>query len=246
MDELSQRQIDILRAIIKEHTETGEAVGSEIIEKKYRLGVSPATIRNEMVALSKKGYLKKAHFSSGRIPSAKGFRFYINNLMKEQELSTVDEVAYKHSIWDEREKEAKVLANSARVLAEKTGLLSLVTTSNGELYYAGVANLVKSQFMRDLDVSCELFSRLDKVNFWEEILKQFYISDEDLLYILGQDDFKDPIFDTCASVFAEFESPNLRGIIGVVGPKYIHYEHIVPQLRFFSHLIGEVIRSHGA
>ena len=113
MEDLSQRQIDILRAIIVEYTETGEPVGSLIIEKKYKLGFSPATIRNEMVELAKKGYLKKAHFSSGRIPSAKGFRFYINHLMKEKELSTIDEVAYKNSIWDERSEAHRLLYHDA-------------------------------------------------------------------------------------------------------------------------------------
>jgi len=55
MEDLTQRQIDILKAIIQEYTDTGLPVGSEILEKKYKLGVSPATIRNEMVELAKKG-----------------------------------------------------------------------------------------------------------------------------------------------------------------------------------------------
>ena len=102
MEDLTARQIEILKAIILEYTETGEPVGSLILEKKYKLGYSPATIRNEMVELARKGDLMKTHFSSGRVPSARGFRFYIGNLMKEKELSTVDEVAYKNSIWDDR------------------------------------------------------------------------------------------------------------------------------------------------
>ena len=63
MEDLTQRQINILKAIIQHHTETGGPVGSDILEKKYKLGVSPATIRNEMVELAKKGYLKKTYFS---------------------------------------------------------------------------------------------------------------------------------------------------------------------------------------
>lgn len=242
MDELTHRQIDVLKAIIQEHTESGEPVGSEILEKKYKLGVSPATIRNEMVALEKKGYLLKAHFSSGRVPAAKGFRFYINNLMKEKELSTVDEVAYKHSIWDERDKESRMLSHAARVLAQKTGLLSLVTTSTGDLYYAGVCNLLEDEVFLNVDISRTLLSRLDEVNFWKEILKQFYVSDEDILFILGQDDFRDPIFEACASIFGEFEAPNQRGIIGVIGPKHIRYQVVVPQIRYFSQLLGELMR----
>src|SRR3989339_2131103 len=125
MEDLTQRQVDILKTIIKEYTETGGPVGSEILEKKYKLGVSPATIRNEMVELAKKGYLKKTHFSSGRVPSAKGFRFYIKHLMKQKELSTTDEVSYKNSIWDERKETHRLLSQATKVLSQRTGLLSV-------------------------------------------------------------------------------------------------------------------------
>ncbi|HRN70705.1 MAG TPA: hypothetical protein PLS49_05995 [Candidatus Woesebacteria bacterium] len=243
MDDLTQRQIDILAAIVREQTETGEPVGSEILEKKYKLGVSPATIRNEMVELEKKGYLNKTHFSSGRVPSAKGYRFYIKNIMKEKELSTVDEVAYKHSIWDERNKEYRMFAQATKILAQKTGLMSLITTNSGDLYYAGIGNLLSREEFLEAQTR-RLFSRLDEINFWEEILKLAYVTDQDVMFILGQDDFKDPIFESCASVFGEFESPQVKGIIGVIGPKSIRYEDVVPQIRFFSNLIEDIIREN--
>lgn len=244
MDELTQRQIDILTAIIKEHTESGQAVGSEIIEKKYKMGVSPATIRNEMVALEKKGYLQKTHFSSGRLPSPKGYRFYINNVMKEKELSTVDEVAYKHSIWDDRQKKHRVLSQAARVLAQRTGLLSLVATSTGDLYYSGIGNLMQDDEFLDPRISRSIFTRLDEVNFWEEILRQAAVLDQELMYILGPEDFRDPVFEACASIFGDFEADETRGIIGVVGPKHIHFDTIVPQIRYFSHLIEDIMKEY--
>jgi len=242
MDSLTQRQIDILKVIITEHTETGEPVGSEILEKKYKLGVSPATIRNEMVELTKKGYLSKGHFSSGRVPSAKGFRFYIINLMKEKELSTVDEVAYKNSVWDDRGESHKLLNQAVKVLAARTGLLSLVATDTGELYYSGVSNLLaKSEFL-DLALSRNLFELLDEVNYWERVLNQFYRQESDIMYMLGSDDFKDPMFEPCASVFGEFETKNFKGIIGVVGPKRMYYDSVIPQIRYFSNLIEDIIK----
>jgi len=242
MDELTQRQIDILTAIIREHTETGQLVGSDIIEKKYKLGVSPATIRNEMVALETKGYLQKTHVSSGRLPSPKGYRFFINNVMKEKELSTVDEVAYKHSIWDERAKIYRMLSQASRVLAQRTGLLSLVATNAGELYYAGMYHLLEDAGLVEKSISKLIFERLDEVSFWEEILRQTHVSHEELNFILGPDDFRDPIFDSCASIFGDFEAPNVRGIIGVVGPKHLKFELIAPQIRFFSQLIEDMIK----
>ncbi len=241
MDDLTQRQIDILAAIVREQTETGDPVGSEILEKKYKLGVSPATIRNEMVELEKKKYLVKTHFSSGRVPSSKGYRFYIKNIMKEKELSTVDEVAYKHSIWDERDKEYRMFTQATRILAQKTGLLSLITTNSGDLYYSGISNLINRDEFVTFD-SRRIFTRLDEANFWEEILKLAYVTDQDVMFILGQDDFKDPLFESCSSVFGEFESPQVKGIVGVIGPKSIRYEDVVPQIRFFSQLIEDIMR----
>lgn len=243
MEDLTQRQVDVLKVIINEFTETGDAVGSEILEKKYKLGVSPATIRNEMVELAKKGYLSKTHFSSGRVPSAKGFRFYIKHLMKEKEMSTIDEVAYKNSIWDERNEKHRLLSQATKVLAHRTGLLSLTVTADGDLYYAGVSHLLDKQEFLNLSLSKNLFELLDEIQYWNKVLNHCVKIDEDILYMVGEEDFNDPLFEPCASVFGEFDYGDTKGIIGVVGPKRMYYETITPQIRYFSHLIQEVLGS---
>ncbi len=245
MEDLTQRQVEILKAIIKEHTETGQPVGSEVLEKKYKLGVSPATIRNEMVELAKKGYLKKTHFSSGRLPSAKGFRFYIKHLMKEKDLSTIDEVSYKNSIWDEREETHRLFSQATKVLSQKTGLLSLAATNLGDLYYAGIANLLNQPEFFDLNLSKNLFQRLDQVSFWERVIDEFSRISDEIMYVLGEEDFHDPFFDPCASVFGNFEGEKIRGIIGVVGPKRMEYDIITPQVKYFSNLIEQILKDQG-
>ena len=245
MEDLTPRQIDILRAIIQEYTEIGVPVGSEILEKKYKLGVSPATVRNEMVELSKKGYLKKTHFSSGRIPSAKGFRFYIKHLMKKKDLSTTDEVTYKNSIWDERSEAHRLLQQATKVLAHKTGLLSLTATNLGDVYYSCVGNLLNKPEFFNLGLSRSLFDLLDEVNFWERILDKFYKFEEEILYLLGEEDFKDPLFESCGSIFGEFEGEKIKGIIGVVGPKRMYYDELSPQIKYISRLLGEIIKEQG-
>lgn len=245
MGDLTQRQVDILRMIIKEYTDTGEAVGSEIIEKKYKLGVSPATIRNEMVKLTKKGYLKKAHFSSGRAPSAKGFRYYIKNLMKQKELSTTDEVSYKNSVWDDRSQMHKLLSQATKVLSQKTGLLSISATNTDDVYYAGVANLLRKPEFFDLNLSRSLFGRLDETHYWAGIMDQFDALQDEIMYMLGEEDFRDPTFESCASVFGEFEGQKVKGIIGVLGPKRMCYDEVIPQVRYFSALLSEIIKNQG-
>jgi heat-inducible transcriptional repressor len=245
MEDLTQRQIEILKTIIKEYSESGLPVGSEIIEKKYKMGVCPATIRNEMVTLAKKDYLKKTHFSSGRVPSAKAFRFFIKNLMKEKEVSTAEEVAYKNSVWDERNETHRLLSQATKVLSQKTGLLSLSATNHGDLYYAGISNLFTQPEFFDFDLSRHLFSKLDETDFWTKILDEFADMEEEIMYMLGEDDFHDPIFDSCASILGEFEGKNIKGIIGVVGPKRMYYETIVPQVKYFSGLIDDIFKEQG-
>ena len=84
---LDERKKRILQAIIKDYISFAEPVGSRTIARKYDLGVGSATIRNEMADLELLGYLEHLHTSSGRIPSSKGYRFYVDGLMPQQELS---------------------------------------------------------------------------------------------------------------------------------------------------------------
>jgi heat-inducible transcriptional repressor len=87
---LDERKQRILRAIIDDYIFTAEPVGSRTVSRKYNLGFSPATIRNEMSDLEEMGYLEQPHTSAGRIPSDKGYRFYVDCLMKANGLSDED------------------------------------------------------------------------------------------------------------------------------------------------------------
>lgn len=244
MENLAPRQTEILRHIISEYTETGEPVGSEILDKKYNLGISPATVRNEMVALTKKGYLKKEHFSSGRIPTAGAFRFYINNLMKEKELSTAEEVSSKSDIWDFKDEIHQLLQNATRALAKKTNLLALSTTSSGDVYYFGVRNLLSQKEFFDIDLSRDFFERLDEFYFYQDILDHFKKIENEILFMIGEET-EEKTLEPCASVFAEFKGEKINGAIGVLGPKRMHYEMVIPNIKYFSNLIEQIIKEQG-
>ena len=91
IQELNERKTKILHAIIKNYLETGEPVGSRTISKYTDLNLSSATIRNEMADLEELGYIMQPHTSAGRIPSDKGYRWYVDMLMsqKEQEITEI-------------------------------------------------------------------------------------------------------------------------------------------------------------
>src|SRR5947209_20609912 len=86
-DELDSRAREVLREIIIEHVATGEAIGSRTLAKSGRFQLSPASLRNVMADLEDLGYLQQPHTSAGRIPTDRGYRFFIDHLMKSHALS---------------------------------------------------------------------------------------------------------------------------------------------------------------
>lgn len=130
--DLDERKLKILNAIIKSYLETGEPVGSRTISKCEDIGLSSATIRNEMADLEEMGYIIQPHTSSGRVPTDLGYRLYVDNMMKnrldsldkkEQELAEM-----KEFLDDKVEKVEKLLEDTAKLLASNTNYATMVTT----------------------------------------------------------------------------------------------------------------------
>ncbi len=122
--ELTERKIKILNSIIQTYLMTGEPVGSRTISKYTDLHLSSATIRNEMSDLEDMGYIVQPHTSAGRIPSDKGYRFYVDNLMQEK-IAEVEEM--KETIIKREEKMEQMLQKIAKMLAVNTNYASMIT-----------------------------------------------------------------------------------------------------------------------
>jgi len=123
MDERKQR---ILQAIISDYIESAEPVGSRTLARKYNLGVSPATVRNEMADLEMLGYLEHIHTSSGRIPSAKGYRFYVDDLLPPQPLSEAEKALIDRWYLAKAKRIEEVFQETARIISSVTKNVSLV------------------------------------------------------------------------------------------------------------------------
>lgn len=122
--ELDERKTKILDAIIRNYLATGEPVGSRTISKYSDLNLSSATIRNEMSDLEELGYILQPHTSAGRIPSDKGYRFYVDHLMQEKEREVSE---MKEFVIEKTEKMEQVLRQVAKLLANNTNYATLVS-----------------------------------------------------------------------------------------------------------------------
>ena len=123
--QLDERKLKILQAIIRNYLETGEPVGSRTISKFTDLNLSSATIRNEMADLEEMGYILQPHTSAGRIPSDKGYRLYVDTMMetKEQEIEDM-----RNLLLEKADKMENLLENVTKMLAVNTNYAAMVTT----------------------------------------------------------------------------------------------------------------------
>ena len=123
--ELNERKTKILHAVIKNYLETGEPVGSRTISKYSDLKLSSATIRNEMSDLEELGYIVQPHTSAGRIPSDKGYRFYVDNLIMEKDREVAE---MREQMLEKADKMDQVLKQAAKVLAKNTNYATMITS----------------------------------------------------------------------------------------------------------------------
>jgi len=237
--ELTDRQTRILKALIEEYMETAIPVGSGALEKKYDLGVSPATVRNEMVRLTKNNFLKQPHTSAGRVPTKQAFRFYVDNLIEQKNLSVADEVATREKIWDARFDFEKLLRQATRALAEKSKMLAVAALGQGEIYYAGSSHLLDLPEFFDIDVTRTVLSLLDEDKSLLGLFNKGF--GDDPIHFLFGDELGFDYLEPCGMVFTHFEVGKDRsGAIGVIGPNRLDFSFIVPLVRHFGQLIEEL------
>lgn len=124
---LTQRRAGILRLVVHEYIETASPVGSKAIHDKYALPASPATIRNEMQALEGDGLLTHPHTSAGRVPSDEGYRFFVESLMGQVDLSGEEKATIRHQFFQTAPELDEWLDLAAVLLARSLGLLAIVT-----------------------------------------------------------------------------------------------------------------------
>ncbi len=128
--DLDTRKQEILRTVIRSYIETAEPVGSEALAQRTRLGVSAATIRNEMATLEEMGYLAQPHPSAGRIPTDRGYRVYVDSLLEDQALSSGERTKLRRRLASALVERERVPEEIARTLATVTHYASLVAQSH--------------------------------------------------------------------------------------------------------------------
>lgn len=238
MTDLTDRQIQILKAVVEEYQQTAEPVGSETLDKKFNLGVSPATIRNEMAYLVDLGYLRQPHTSAGRIPTPAAVKLYINELMKERSLTVAEEVSAKEKIWENRHELESVLHQATYELARRTGSIGVAITDEMKVYHAGYAHILDLPEFFDIDVTRTVLSMLDEAQALMDMFRRAH-DDRDIHVLLG-DEMGSEYLEPVSLVYTDFHTAQHRGSLGIIGSSRLDYPYVVPLVRHFGQLICEL------
>lgn len=141
-DRLDERKKRILRAIVDDYIGTAEPVGSRSIARKYELGLSSATIRNEMADLEYMGYLEQPHTSAGRIPSDKGYRLYVDQLMEVRELTTEEIDSIRDALEIKINELSQLIRQASAIMSRITRYTSMAMTPQMKKTYVKAVQVV--------------------------------------------------------------------------------------------------------
>lgn len=233
------RQEEVLAMIVKHYVETAEPVGSRYIARK--LALSSATIRNVMADLEDAGFIMQPHTSAGRIPTDKGYRYYIDSLMR---LKSVNESMAK-SMKDEYHQTIRsledVLERTSHLMSHFTNYVGVTLFSEyDKLYLDGASHIVEQPEFKDFKKLYYLLRCLEEKRDLLDLLHKDFDDEHIKIHIGKENQFS--YLNECSVVTRGYKvKGKVSGRVGVIGPKRMVYERVIPTVELLADTVGEIL-----
>jgi len=232
------RRQKILEAIIREYVDTAQPVSSGILNKKYNFNTSPATIRAEMKRLEEEGYLYQPYTSAGRIPTDKGYRFFINSLMKNKELSLRERETLRQNLKNNKTI-GRLMPKVAALLADMSSNLAIsgwLDFNEPEFYKAGIGKLLQEPEFEDSDYFYQMAKILDYLDRNIEELFDI-VQDETIGIYIGQENPIKQMKSLSVIVSGQRLGSKGRGLIAILGPRRMRYDKNIALISYIRNLL---------
>ncbi len=236
---MHERQLEILRAIVEEYVATEEPVGSKAIWQKHALGVSPATIRNDMALLEDAGLITQPHTSAGRIPTNLGYRAFVDKVAQIKPLSTAERRAIESFMATAREVSdiEDLAARTAKMLAQLTHQVAVIQLPDSDrVVVSGTANLARSAH----ESAADLYPILEALEEQVVLLKLLAGSSPAMNIKIGEEQSNESLQST-SLVSVGYGSSGLgsSGAIGILGRTRMDYSSQMSAVHAVARYIGE-------
>jgi transcriptional regulator of heat shock response len=233
--EITPRQAKILAAIVKENCENCQPVASADLVEKYAFGVSSPTIRNEMQALEKMGYIMQPHTSAGRIPTDKGFRYFVNQLMDRVKLTLKEQDKLKTELMKLQMVNAEVSRRLAKVVSEYSQQASFVLFPE-DVSTVGLSNILDNPALLPADAKeiAQFFDHIDE--HADQMIKDYAGHGAEAR--IGKEISLSKNSDYSMVVSGLKLPSGKKGVIGLIGPKSMKYEKNLSLMEYITKLLG--------
>lgn len=222
--ELSPRQKTILKTLIKEYIRSAQPVASGILVEKYRLDISPATVRNELTVLEDLGYIYQPHTSAGRVPTEAAYLLEIEeNYHKKRDAKPADKEALEAVLRD-----SESFKPAARILAELSGNAVFWAFHKNDLYHTGLSNLFSQAEFKQSEMLFDVSQVIDRM---EEIIDGLFDElPEGTQVYLGSNN---PFGAFLGTALLKYRHGGVSGLCGILGPMRMDYAR---NLSLLTHL----------
>jgi transcriptional regulator of heat shock response len=236
---LTRRQAEILKAIIEEYMESATPIASVELVEKRNIPLSGATVRNVMADLVRNGFLEMLHVSSGRTPTDRAYRFYINDLMEEEPISVLQEMTLKQKIWDSREQTHNLLRSAAEALSELTGYLAFAITNNGYYYFIGASKMLELPEFYEINVMRSVLKLMDDYELVKSVLERNYYEGADVTVLIGKEIGLANMEPICL-IFSKTTINKVDAYIGIIAPARTKYNKDIPLIKQLTKILDEL------
>jgi transcriptional regulator of heat shock response len=234
---MNPRQKKILAGVVELYTESAVPVGSQALLERYSFDVSPATIRSDMATLEKEGYLYQPHTSAGRIPTDLGYRYFVEEIMPDEQMSVADQKNLQKELLQLRAKHARLGRSTAKLLSTFSGNLAVSGVIGAdEVYDFGMKELLEKQEFQELDEMCRLVEALDTLDEKFDLILAQVKDGKTHIFIGSENPIKE--ISNCSMVVAPYESKEGKGILAIIGPKRMQYAKNKSLLEQMKKLLG--------
>lgn len=222
--------------MIEEYTESAIPVGSKILADKYKFHLSAATIRNNMNELEKTGYLYQPHTSAGRIPTDKGYRFFVEEIMPEQKLNPAEQKKLQAEILKLKAHNQQLSRTAARLMSALSGSL-VISGVKKDFYDFGISELLENPEFRQADEFCRIAQALDSIDENIDAILKKVKNNETKIFIGHENPIKE--ISNCSMVVSPYKNKKgEQGVLAIVGPKRMRYAKNKSLLDYFKKIMG--------
>lgn len=232
------RQKKIFSAVIEEYTNTAVPVASELLVKKYNIKMSSATIRNDMNELEKEKYLYQPHISAGRIPTDKGYRYFVEEIMKDKKLTPEEQKKLQRELLKLKVQNKRLTKTTAKLLSVLSGNLAVSGLLKKEEFAEfGMPELLAEPEFKKLDEVCRLAEVMDSIDEnVDKLVKGLRIGETKIF--IGKEN---PVAEmpNCAMMVSPYKlKTGEKGVLALIGPKRMKYAKNKSLLNYMKKLLG--------